>query len=262
MPVHEACRGRGDGWRKLESAGEPVGTWRAPAGNRCRRRPALIALASTVTSATALAAELPQPMARASMARRRGAPPAAGVPCIGRGHRPRATARTVGHWSMSNGPECQWARTAGGPPAPGCQGWERSGSPAVGAKGGRGAESPAPGARPANGRGARAGVLVAEGWGRGRKVGCRRRDGSRHHGEVERVWGRRSECRCLGSGRQSKHVGPRKKDVPPDLHERRRDRLKSWYTFKGSSPSLCGAHAFESPSPDGDLKRAVPVLGS
>jgi hypothetical protein len=108
MPVHEACRGRGDGWRKLESAGEPVGTWRAPAGNRCRRRPALIALASTVTSATALAAELPQPMARASIARRRGAPPGAGVPCIGRGHRPRATARTVGHWSMSNGPECQW----------------------------------------------------------------------------------------------------------------------------------------------------------
>src|SRR6266511_2711080 len=51
------------------------------------------------------------------------------------------------------------------------------------------------------------------------------------------------------------------KHVPPDLHERHRDGLKSWYTYKGPSPSLCAAHASESPSPDGDLTRAVPVLG-
>jgi hypothetical protein len=75
--------------------------------------------------------------------------------------------------------------------------------------------------------------------------------------------GMRQEER-VGACRQRETVragGSWRQHVPPDLHERRRGGLKSWYTHKGPSPSLCAAHASESPSPDGDLARAVPVLG-
>jgi hypothetical protein len=49
--------------------------------------------------------------------------------------------------------------------------------------------------------------------------------------------------------------------VAPDLRERRREEARSWYTRQGSSPSLCIAHVTDSPSPDGDLARAMSVLG-
>jgi hypothetical protein len=56
-------------------------------------------------------------------------------------------------------------------------------------------------------------------------------------------------------------AGSRRDDLPPDLHERRRGGPKSWYTLQGPSPFLCAVHAYESPSRDGALSCAVPVLG-
>jgi hypothetical protein len=72
--------------------------------------------------------------------------------------------------------------------------------------------------------------------------------------------GGRMEHRCAGR-EMVPPGGSRREHVPPDLHERPRDALKSWYTYKGPSPSLSAVHASESPSPDGELPYAVPVLG-
>jgi hypothetical protein len=119
--------------------------------------PAVMALlASTVTSATVLAGEPPQPMASASMARRRGAPrvswPASHRGGAGR-HRSRSSSPgycgSWARWSGSSGSECRWdwrGRPSGmGGRRPARTGWqsrERSGSSPVGAKGGRGPSRP------------------------------------------------------------------------------------------------------------------------
>jgi hypothetical protein len=56
------------------------------------------------------------------------------------------------------------------------------------------------------------------------------------------VQGGRMEHRC--AGREMVSPGSlRCEHVPPDLHERPRDGLKSWYTYKGPSPSLSAVHA-------------------
>jgi hypothetical protein len=255
MPVHEPSRDRGDGWRELESAGEPVGTL---AGSGRESLPSAPSADGTAGVDSNLRNSPRGGATTADGERQHGAPARRTQGGAGR-HRSRSSSPGHGgswaRWSGTAAPGADGtgaggpvARAAGGPPARG----GRAGS-------GRGHRRWA--LRAGAGLGARAGVLVAETWGRGRKVGAA---GGTADGTMVRWrgWGREERVQVPGE-RETFQAGgaPRRKHVPPDLHERRRDQLKSWYTFKGSSPSLCGAHASESPSPDGDLNRVVPVLG-
>jgi hypothetical protein len=205
MPVHEPSRDRGDGWRELESAGEPVGTL---AGSGRESLPSAPSADGTAGVDSNLRNSPRGGATTADGERQHGAPARRTQGGAGR-HRSRSSSPGHGgswaRWSGSSGSGCRWdwrgrpGGTGGGRPAgTGWQSRERSGSSAVGAKGGRGPRRPC----------WRAGGRDV---GPGPESGCRRRDGRRHHGEVERLGAGGASAGAWGAGDIPSGWGPPKK---------------------------------------------------